>query len=350
MPLVPNPRWRAVVRRCTSRLTGSVASAGIGWIAVLVSCAPADLRAAASMAEGVDVSEYQGAVDWSAVVGSGRRFAIARVGDGTFLDPTFDRNWQQIAAGGLIRGVYQFFEPSEDPVTQANIVISKVGTLGPGDLPPVLDVEVTGGQSAATIDSNIGTWVTHVRSATGRNPLIYTSPGFWDGSVGGQTFATDLWVAHWNVASPGTLPTGWSNWRLWQYSDVGQVPGITGNVDLDRFNGALTDLEAYAHLIPGDADRDGRVDFADLVILARNYGQKNAVWSSGDFNFDGTVGFDDLVLLARNYGHSVVGPQVANLTPAFRADLEQAFADVPESSNLSLLTLAAAVMLRRRWR
>ena len=54
--------------------------------------------------------------------------------------------------------------------------------------------------------------------------------------------------------------------------------------------------------IPGDANGDGKVDFADLLILARNYGMTNATWSDGDFNGDGTVGFDDLVILARNYG------------------------------------------------
>lgn len=61
------------------------------------------------------------------------------------------------------------------------------------------------------------------------------------------------------------------------------------------------DGTAVVHALPGDADLDGKVDFADLLIVARHYGQQNATWSEGDFNADGSVGFDDLVLLARNY-------------------------------------------------
>ena len=63
--------------------------------------------------------------------------------------------------------------------------------------------------------------------------------------------------------------------------------------------------------VPGDANGDGKVDFADLVILARNYGMTNATWSDGDFNGDRTVGFDDLLILARNYGHSLPGTTAA---------------------------------------
>ena len=74
------------------------------------------------------------------------------------------------------------------------------------------------------------------------------------------------------------------------------------------FNGAV-DIGAVEYgslpLLPGDADGDGKVDFADLVILARNYGNTSATWSDGDFNNDGSVGFDDLVIVARNYGKSV---------------------------------------------
>ena len=85
---------------------------------------------------GIDVSEFQGAVNWGAVKASGQAFAIARVSDGTgHIDATFAPNWAGIRAAGMIRGAYQFFEPSEDAVAQANVVIARVGRLGPGDLP-----------------------------------------------------------------------------------------------------------------------------------------------------------------------------------------------------------------------
>jgi len=86
------------------------------------------------------------------------------------------------------------------------------------------------------------------------------------------------------------------------------------------FNGTV-DIGAYefgaSPLLPGDADADGKVDFADLVLVARHYGMTNATWADGDFNNDGSVGFDDLVIVARNYGKTIGGANAAApLSPA----------------------------------
>ena len=101
--------------------------------------------------------------------------------------------------------------------------------------------------------------------------------------------------------------------------------------------------------IPGDADFDGKVDFSDLLILARNYGQSGDVgFVDGDFDMDGSVGFDDLVILARNYGGTVpTASQLAQFDPAFRADVERAFADVPEPSLALWLAAAAGLFIRQ---
>ena len=109
--------------------------------AEIVSCA-------SSVVEGVDVSYYDATVDWAAVKASGRQFAIARVSDGTgFMDPKFSTNWSGIKAAGMVRGVYQFFRPEESATGQADLLLSHMGNLEAGDLPPVLDVEVTDGVS-----------------------------------------------------------------------------------------------------------------------------------------------------------------------------------------------------------
>jgi lysozyme len=206
----------------------------------------ASVCAAGATVKGVDVSVFQGAIDWPTAKATGLDFAIARISDGTFLDTDFATNWAGMKSAGLVRGAYQFFEPGEDPTTQANIVISAVGKLGAGDLPVTADMEVTGGQSAATIVAHLQTWVAAVQAGTGKAPMIYTALGYWDGSVSSTAFGNlPLWAANWGVTCP-SLATGWSDWKIWQYSDSGSVSGIPATVDLDEFNGDLAALQAFA--------------------------------------------------------------------------------------------------------
>lgn len=196
--------------------------------------------------EGIDVSYYQGNIDWNAVKASGRDFAIARISDNLFQDTKFAQNWQGIKDVGMIRGAYQFFRPAGDPNAQADLVIQKVGQLGPGDLPVTCDVEVADGVSPATYAANLKIWMDKVTAATGKPPIIYTGKYFWNASVQtGAYSANPLWIAAWGPPCPD-LPTVWSDWAFWQYSATGSVPGINGDVDLDKFNGTLQDLQALA--------------------------------------------------------------------------------------------------------
>ncbi len=198
--------------------------------------------------EGIDVSYYQGTIDWAKVKASGIAFGIARINDGTFNDPTFARNWRDMKTAGLIRGAYQFFRPNEDVTTQANVAIAAVGTLGDGDLPVTLDVEVTGSESASVIASRIKSWVDQVEAGTGKRPIIYTGKYFWQDSVASTAFAGyPLWIAAYGPTCPN-IPVPWTNWKFFQYSDNGATPGVSGTgIDHDRFNGTLADLEAFAN-------------------------------------------------------------------------------------------------------
>jgi lysozyme len=204
--------------------------------------------------EGVDVSEFQGSINWTSVHNSGRDFAITRVSDGTgHLDPTFATNWAGIKAAGMVRGVYQFFEGTESGTAQADLLIQKVGTLGADDLPPVADVEVLDGASGSQLVSNLAAWVAEIKAKTGRTPIIYTAPGFWNGLPStGQFSGEVLWVANWQVSCPDT-PTPWTAWKFWQYDDgttTPNVPGISGQVDKDKFNGSLAQLQAIGGPLP----------------------------------------------------------------------------------------------------
>jgi lysozyme len=196
--------------------------------------------------EGIDVSYYQGDIDWSAVAGDGVEFAISRVNHGGFFDPEFDTNWAESRNAGLLRGAYQYFDPGGDPVAQATTLIEALGSLEPGDLPPVIDVESTDGLSPTAISANVATWIDMVEGALGRKPVIYTGSYFWNDNVVSDAFADHpLWIAHYTTGCPN-LPTVWPNWAFWQYTSSGSVAGIGGNVDRNLFNGSRLELEDLA--------------------------------------------------------------------------------------------------------
>lgn len=195
--------------------------------------------------QGIDVSHYQGAVDWQAVAGAGIAFAFAKATEGVdWVDPQLAANWAGMQVAGLVRGAYHFFEPNDDAASQAQNFLANV-QLAPGDLPPVLDVETTGGVSDAELWSGVATWLQLVEQATGRQPILYTAPGFWNSHEPDLALTRyPLWLA--DYAAQPTLPKGWTSWLFWQHSQSGSVAGVTGAVDLDLFSGTLAQLRELA--------------------------------------------------------------------------------------------------------
>lgn len=198
--------------------------------------------------EGIDVSEYQGSVDWAAVKASGRVFGIARINVGDHADPYFQDNWNGMRAAGVIRGAYQYYKPSFDAVQQANLVVSTVGVLGPDDLPAMLDIEILDGVAPATVVAKMQTWLEIVEAGTGKRPLIYTGAYFWDDNIASTAFADYPLVIPWYGTNCPGVPDAWDGpgWRFHQYSETGTVPGVSSNpTDLDHFNGTEADLRAF---------------------------------------------------------------------------------------------------------
>lgn len=189
---------------------------------------------------GIDVSYYQGTIQWPRVHKAGIRFAFIRVSDGlTVRDSMFTQNWAGAKRARILRGVYQHFRPDEGAVAQADLVIAAVAHE-PGELPPVLDVEVTGGKSPAHVERQVRAWVERIRAKLHVEPIIYTSPEFWKDAVGGADLSRQpLWVAHYTSECP-RVPAPWVRWTFWQHSETGQVPGIQGPVDLDVMAGELS--------------------------------------------------------------------------------------------------------------
>jgi len=187
---------------------------------------------------GIDVSAYQSQPDWAAVKRSGRvQFVYAKATEGaSFIDEQYARNSQKCREHAIAFGAYHFFRFDVDAAAQAANFL-RVAAIRRGDLVPAADVESGQGGAGA-----LATFLELVEREIKTAPIIYTNAAFWEGPMGGtDAFAGryPLWIAQYNDDPAPALPAGWKAWKLWQYSSSGSVPGITGDVDLDRSNGDL---------------------------------------------------------------------------------------------------------------
>ncbi|MDR2465973.1 MAG: glycoside hydrolase family 25 protein [Prevotellaceae bacterium] len=199
---------------------------------------------------GIDVSRYQGEVDWSDMENYtyGRNtvriaFAFIKATEGRSVkDACFDRNWDSISLTNIIRGAYHFYVPSRSADEQANNFISTV-TLNSGDLPPALDLEKPPGkQSRAAFRASVKIWLAKVEKHYGVKPIIYTNLGFYEKYLAGDSEleSCPVWIARYNHRQDFGRP-----WVFWQHSEKGQIPGIRPTVDFNVFNGTLDELKSF---------------------------------------------------------------------------------------------------------
>jgi lysozyme len=189
---------------------------------------------------GIDVSAYQGRIDWPEVSRHRVRFAFIKASEGaTLRDARFARNWEQARAAGILSGAYHYFQPNRDGAVQAELFI-KLVPLAPGDLPPVLDVEATRFHDVAELRREVRQWLELVQAHYGVRPILYSNYGFYQHYLAGHFDDFPLWLAHYEVARP-TLPA--TRWIIWQHSDEAYVPGIRGTVDFNVFQGSYEALQ-----------------------------------------------------------------------------------------------------------
>jgi GH25 family lysozyme M1 (1,4-beta-N-acetylmuramidase) len=228
----------------------SVVRRGARPLLVVLTVLAALVASAVAYADGVDVSHWQGTVDWGKVRSDDVSFAFMKATEGTYYtDPSLARNWAGAEKVGIYRAAYHFARPSVgSAAAQARYFVSKAGKFADkGDLPPVLDLEQTGGLSPAALQSWVSTWLTTTEQLTGRTPILYFSPYFWIDHMANSTAFTryPLWIAHYTSGSP-LVPGGWKTWTFWQRTSSGHVNGISGLVDMNRFNGSTKQLATLA--------------------------------------------------------------------------------------------------------
>ena len=307
--------------------TRTLASGATG--ARFVAGAGATTDATITRLEGIDVSHWQGTIDWTKVAASGKAFAIIKATDSyDYTDPMYATNHAQAKAAGMWTGAYHFARPDAtagDAVREADKFVSVVN-LGAKDLIPALDLEVTGGLTTTPLQNWVAAWLTEVTARTGVKPMIYTSPAFWQKYMGDSSALADagyktLWVAHWNVTTPWVPANNWGGhgWTFWQYSNCGTVPGISGCVDLDRYNGADLAPAAYSifSLVPLTATgsvKQGQSADAIVKILRTNFSSGVALDIAG-LPAGTTAAFDANPTTATSAAVTVTTPSDPTATP-----------------------------------
>ncbi|MCA9260481.1 MAG: glycoside hydrolase family 25 protein, partial [Planctomycetales bacterium] len=249
---------------------------------------------------GIDVSRWQGSINWNSVRSAGVEFAFTKATEGVnYVDPRFHQNMQGAADAGVLIGPYHFcrvesyngaafttynggaFTPGSAPyldaVSEANDFLAAIlPYYATGSyLPPVADVErlpdfATYSLERAFISNWVQLFSDTIYDALGTRPIVYTSKSaantYYTPAVAAQH---ELWEAWWkgtgtsNPPQPSDTPS-WGDWLFWQWTDSWSVPGVSGNVDGDVFEGSRADLESL--LITRRAQPDH--PFANVNVLA----------------------------------------------------------------------------------
>ncbi len=188
---------------------------------------------------GIDVSVWQGAIDWEKVAADGMDFAMIRAGYGFYAsnEPNFETNMQGAQENGIACGAYWFCTAlnETDAITQAEKFLNTIQGYQ-FEYPLVLDMETTDQMTTISTSERdaIVTAFCSVLEDAGYYVAIYSSKSYLETMFSYDTLKNyDVWVAHWTYNSDSRSTYSRTSFGLWQYSDQGSVAGISGDVDLD---------------------------------------------------------------------------------------------------------------------
>lgn len=233
-----------------------VAAAATTALTIIPSAAAsnASARPQVSQTAGIDVSNYQGNVNWSSVASHGAKFTYILATQSTnFTNRYFTEQYNGSYQHGIIRGAYHFAVPSASSgAAQADFFVRHGGGWSKDGktLPGALDLENIRGYSFCygLSKSAMGAWIKsfsdEYHKKTSRYPVLYTRTSWWDQCVSSAYDfhnTNPLWIANFNGTS-NPLPYHWGVETIWQYADSGSLPG-----DQDRFNGDASRVRALAN-------------------------------------------------------------------------------------------------------
>jgi len=199
---------------------------------------------------GIDVSKFQGDIDWNAVANSGVKFAWIKATEGGDRDARFQANWEGAKAAGIPHGAYHFVYWCRSPLEEIQI-FEQNAPVEDDALPPVLDAEATPtsptcrrhvSQDEAIADMQV--MLQEMERHYGKRPIIYTTVDFYEANLSnGALMDYPIWVR--STKHHPAVKYGSRAWHFWQYQSDGRVPGIGGNVDEDAFYGTKAKWDAF---------------------------------------------------------------------------------------------------------
>jgi GH25 family lysozyme M1 (1,4-beta-N-acetylmuramidase) len=247
----------------------SRATIAVAALSLVVAGLPGS-ASAGTKALGIDVSRFQGTIDWPSVAGTGVRFAFVQASRGSGADctvkpaqcgadPFFAINRGAAESAGIRVGAYHrafasgstVADARADALAESDVFLAAVASLQSGELVPVLDVETPfTGMTSTTLRTWIRVWVKRVSRRLGRKPMIYTNTTSWGATGNTREFAKakyPLWVADWGVSSPSVPASNWAGhgYSVWQFTSSGSVAGISGRVDMDRLGTGLAKITVH---------------------------------------------------------------------------------------------------------
>lgn len=206
---------------------------------------------------GVDVSSYQGEVDWGELRRQGVEFAFIKATEGSgSVDPCFAANWENAQAAGVLRGAYHFFSYDSPGETQAENFIAQV-PMTAGALPPVVDIEFYGDKAKAPPDREevediLEPLLERLERHYGQKPILYATYRTYRLYLQGGFEDYPLWMTR-----PMFAPVD-QDWDFWQFSHSARLNGYQGveeRIDLNVFRGSREELEEMgAAEVPGYPD------------------------------------------------------------------------------------------------
>ncbi|MDR7208933.1 glycoside hydrolase family 25 protein [Flavobacterium piscis] len=193
---------------------------------------------------GIDVSEFQGIVDWGEIEIFEEKYPVqfvfirATAGNNR-IDRQFEHNWKGAKKYKIIRGAYHYYRPNENSIEQADFFIKTV-KLQKGDLPPVLDIErLPKNQSLDSLKKGLKRWLNKVEAHYQVRPIIYTGERYYSDFLKEEFGEYLFWIANYNFYREKIE----DDWLFWQFTEKASLPGIKHRVDVNIYNGDLEQLQ-----------------------------------------------------------------------------------------------------------